>query len=127
MASDDGACQDRDHDCHAGEVLDAAIAEGETGSRLLATKPECERKRYRGGSGCEIVNGVREQRDAPRDEDDQQLQRSCHGETCERPLDRPHSAFAGRDGGVDGAVRVAVLVWVHMIMWMIAHCRTPFE
>jgi hypothetical protein len=58
------AGQDREHDGHAGEVLDAAIAEGEADRRLLAAEPECDRKGDRGAGIGEIVNGVREQRHA---------------------------------------------------------------
>ena len=131
VARDDGADQDREHDRHAGEVLDAAIAKREARGRLLAAEPECHGEGYCGARIGEIVNGVREQRHAAREDDHDRLQRSRRSQPRERPLDRPHSPIAGRDRRIDNAVRMAVLV--RMIVWVVnrmvvgvSHCCSPF-
>src|SRR6266498_1999081 len=119
---DDCARENRKHDGYAGQVLDAAIAKGEPFARLLARKPECDRKRYRGRGITEIMNRIREQRHAPGDENDKQLQDGRSGETDERPLDRPESAVAGRNRGIDNAVRVARhrrMIIMPMVMGMV--------
>src|SRR5215208_2560987 len=54
------------------------------------------------------MNGVREQRHAARDKDHSQLEHGGGGETDERPLDRPQSAFACRDRGINDAMGMAV-------------------
>ena len=89
VAGDDGARENREHDGHAGQVLDASIAEGEALARLLAGKPESHGKRDRGRGVAEIVNRIGEQRDTAGDEYDNELQQGRAGEAEERPLDRP--------------------------------------
>jgi len=89
VSRDDGARENRQHDGNAGQVLDAPIAEGEAGARLLAGEPERDAERDRRRGIPQVVNRVGEEPDAPGNEHHNELNRRGDGEADERPLDRP--------------------------------------
>src|SRR5438067_11465621 len=94
ISCDNRACENREHNGHAGQVLDSSIAEGKASARLLASKPERHGKRDRGRSVSEIVNRIREKRDAAGNKHDNELKRRGGSEADERPFDRPQPATA---------------------------------
>jgi len=128
ISRDDRARENREHDRDPCQVLDAAIAEREALARRLARKPERDRERDRSRGVTEIVDRIREQRDAAGEEDHQQLEHRRGRETCERPFDRPQPPVVGRDRGIDDAVGVSMagqmIVRVVVRIAMTVHCST---
>lgn len=108
VAGDQRAEQNQADDDHAGKVLDAAEAIGETRRRLAPGEGEGDPERDGGGRIADIVDGVGEQGHAAAQQDNDDLQNRGDGEDGERPLDRPDAARGGGDGRVDDAVGMAM-------------------
>src|SRR5262245_18990049 len=128
ITRDERTCQDHKNDRYAGYILDPTEAEGEPRSWPLAAEPERDCKRNCSRGVGEIVDGIRQQRHASRDQDDDELQCSGYSQTGERPFDRPHSAIVRRDGWINDAVRGPLTIFVGtavpVAVWIIAQIRT---
>ena len=105
-----GAGQDRGDDRDACEVLDMPQAIREAAGRPSPSQPERDAERDRRGRVGEVVDGVRKERDAPRERDDDHLEERGREQADERPLERPQAPARGGDRRIDEPVRVAVPV-----------------
>jgi hypothetical protein len=76
ISGDDGACQNRQNDRNACQVLDAAIPEGKSLAWPFPCKPERNGQRNRRGGITKIVNCVGKQCYATRYENDSKLEYS---------------------------------------------------
>jgi hypothetical protein len=73
VAGDRGAEEDEGDDDHAGEILGTTIAIGKAPRRRPAGQQKCYPQRQRRGRIADVVDRVRQQRDAARQPDDEPL------------------------------------------------------
>src|SRR5438132_1218934 len=106
---DEGTGEDRDDDRQPREVLRAPEAIGEATGRAASGEPEGDTEGERGRCVGEVVDGVGEERDAPRERDDDRLEERGRGEADAGPLERPEPTRSRRDRRIDDAVRVPVV------------------
>src|SRR5215208_8049726 len=102
------AKQDDKHNDHTGQILHATVTEGEAAACPKAGEGEGDPERYCCGRIAEVVDSVREQRDAAGEEDHDYLQERRDHQCCEGPLHRPDAALRGGYRGVYRSVGVLV-------------------
>ena len=126
-AGDEGAEEDDADDGGACEILDPAHAMGEAEARLPSGEDEGDPQRNRGGRVADIVDRVGEQRHAPGELDDDDLQDRGRQQQDERPLDGPDAPRRRGDRRVERAVRMAVTGVAAMAVTAVMRFRPPTE
>jgi hypothetical protein len=119
IASDERTEQDNRDDHDAGQILDAPESVGEARAGFAPREQKRDPERHSGGRITDIVDRIREQRHAARQQDNDELQGRRDAEDNERPLDGPDPALGRRNRGVDHTVRVNMLAAIGVAMAMV--------
>jgi hypothetical protein len=115
---DTRAKQNDSHNDDSGQALDAAIAIGECRGGLAPREHEADPRRNSCRRIGNVVDGIREQRQAAQGQLYQDLEGSSESEDDDRPLDRLNAALRGGYGRIDDTMGAPLRSVVGVIMAM---------